>query len=67
MRNAVLVRTEVTPNQIRQWIEYDTEFSRSQGTRLQRHAEEVLDLRESGIRDALIKLGWTPPEEDNGH
>jgi len=24
---------------------------------------EVMDLREQGVRDSLIQLGWTPPAE----
>jgi hypothetical protein len=24
----------------------------------------IIDTREKGIREALIKLGWTPPSED---
>ena len=24
----------------------------------------VMDLQEAGIREALIKLGWTPPKEN---
>jgi hypothetical protein len=24
--------------------------------------EWVMDTREQGLRDALVKLGWTPPE-----
>ena len=27
-------------------------------------SHEVLQLKEKAIRDALIKLGWTPPKED---
>ncbi len=28
----------------------------------QTFCEQVINLREQGVRDALIKLGWTPPE-----
>lgn len=24
---------------------------------------KVIDLQDAGVRDALIKLGWTPPKE----
>ncbi len=29
-------------------------------------ARYAVNLREKGIRDALIKLGWTPPPEERG-
>lgn len=27
-------------------------------------SREVVHLKEQGIRDALIRLGWTPPPEE---
>ena len=29
---------------------------------LRDRVEHTMDLRENGVREALIKLGWTPPE-----
>jgi hypothetical protein len=29
-------------------------------------SQEVFDLREAGVRDALIRLGWTPPKGGEG-
>jgi hypothetical protein len=30
-------------------------------------SQRVIDLQEAGVREALIKLGWTPPKEgENG-
>lgn len=26
-------------------------------------ARQIIRLQEQGVREALIKLGWTPPEE----
>lgn len=31
-----------------------------------RYYEYVISLRDQGIREALVKLGWTPPGEDRG-
>ncbi len=30
-------------------------------------ARKIINLEEKSIREALIKLGWTPPKEDNFH
>lgn len=30
-----------------------------------RKTRQILDLREEGIKNALIKLGWTPPKGKN--
>jgi hypothetical protein len=27
------------------------------------HVERLMDLREKGVRDALVRAGWTPPKE----
>lgn len=29
------------------------------------HSNEIIDLKEKMIRDALIELGWTPPAAAN--
>ena len=36
-------------------------YSDFEGVR-ERLFSEILDLREAATREALIKLGWTPPE-----
>jgi hypothetical protein len=28
-------------------------------------AREIINLRERGVREALIELGWTPPKEES--
>ena len=37
-------------------------YSDFEGVR-ERLFSEILDLREAATREALIKLGWTPPPE----
>jgi hypothetical protein len=28
-------------------------------------SRQVMDLKDDGVRQCLISLGWTPPKEDN--
>jgi len=34
---------------------------RINGDLMKETVNRLIDLREQGVRDALIKLGWTPP------
>ena len=29
-------------------------------------SRQIIQLKEDGVRKALIELGWTPPEKENG-
>jgi len=53
------VITQFNADMIKQHIEYDDQFQ------MPRHnmAEEIINLKEQGVRDALIALGWTPPKQ----
>lgn len=31
--------------------------------KLTRHSQEVMDLRDKATMEALIELGWTPPQD----
>lgn len=31
------------------------------------YAEEIIKLKEEGVREALIKLGWTPPSNQTNN
>lgn len=42
----------------------EQDFIFDDGVRLKKLTREVFDLKEKGVRDALIKLGWTPPDEN---
>lgn len=53
----ITVNTEYNRDMIKQSVNHDhghciTDISMS-----------ILNLREEGVREALIKLGWTPPAE----
>lgn len=50
----IKVETRVFPSGL---IEQDTTFD---GSRL-RWTRHIVDTQESQVREALIKLGWTPP------
>jgi len=52
------VKTEVLPNGI---IEQDVILLRDKIA--QTISRTVIDTQEQQTRDALIKLGWTPPEK----
>lgn len=39
-------------------------FLESLGDLRQTISRNVMDLQDAGIRAALIKLGWTPPADD---
>jgi hypothetical protein len=57
----IQVKTTFNQNEINQEIINSDElsFPLSRETMI----KQVLDLREQGVRDALIALGWTPPKE----
>jgi len=52
------VETRVFPSGL---IEQDTIFS-DNGVR-ERLTRQIIDTQEQQVREALITLGWTPPEE----
>lgn len=54
----IKVETNFNSNIIEQIIKYEDHFKYEDT--IVRH---VCDLREEGVRQALIKLGWTPPKE----
>ncbi len=49
------VLTRYNRNRILQSVEDDV---------LGKICEQILNLQEEGIRQALINMGWTPPPED---
>lgn len=56
MQDKIKVVTSFNDAEIRQCILYGDEL-------LKDKVQQVINLREQGIREALIKLGWTPPPE----
>jgi hypothetical protein len=58
----ILVETKYNKNfveQVTKWIHEEIHFEEFTQTM----AKHVYDLQEKQIRDALINLGWKPPEE----
>jgi hypothetical protein len=39
-------------------------FSNGEGV-ISSQVSNIIKLQEQGVKDALIKLGWTPPVEDS--
>lgn len=58
MDHSIIVNTSVLDNTVMQDI-----YSEFDGVR-ERMFSSVIDTREAQIRAALIKLGWTPPTEE---
>lgn len=54
------VITQFNADIIKQHVEYSDEFQSLRYNMV----EEVIKLKEQGVIDALIALGWTPPNED---
>jgi hypothetical protein len=53
----IIVETEYSTEQITQNIKFDMNTWSSS------MHKEILKLKDKGIREALIKMGWTPPEQ----
>jgi len=58
------VKTAFNRYRIESWVEYKDDFSMNQSL-IKDHTKQIIYLRDQGIREALIKLGWTPPPEEN--
>lgn len=59
----VKVEAKVFPDRIELTQNFeDPHFSRAPMVNMQR---EILKVKDATVRDALISLGWTPPEENN--
>jgi hypothetical protein len=50
------VNTSFNCNEIRQSTTSDSDLIR-------KHADDVIKLKEQGVIDALVALGWTPPSK----
>ena len=59
----ITVSTKAFKDEIYQSVELQSDYSfpRQNWATI---ANEVVRLKEDGVRDALIKLGWTPPKEE---
>lgn len=55
------VKTSFSKDQIEQDLLLHDDLNKT----VKKISTEVMNLRDSGVREALIKLGWTPPEADN--
>jgi hypothetical protein len=53
--NRVYVNTLFNNEEIRQSMTSSSDIVR-------KHADDVIRLKEQGVIDALISLGWTPPK-----
>lgn len=58
MSNAITINTQFNTDEIRQ------ELRGSDDIRGNVH-EHIMNLRDQGVREALEKLGWTPPGEES--
>ena len=56
--NKITVVTRFNTERIEQHLELDGENDMFPSLR-----KEIMELKEEGVREALIKLGWTPPNE----
>jgi hypothetical protein len=56
----IRVKTEFSAKTIKQRLESDGDFFLPE---TESRIERVLQLQEEGVRQALKKLGWLPPEE----
>lgn len=54
----ITVKTSYNKDRIEQWIEPSVPYFSTKSI-----VKDVMDLKEDGIRTALINLGWTPPLE----
>lgn len=62
------VRTCSTPSRVTMQTSIELsptllEFHRHTAGLIERYNEKVIKLEDKAIRQALIKLGWTPPKE----
>jgi hypothetical protein len=53
--NRVYVNTSFNCDEIRQSTTSDSDL-------ITKHIDDVIKLKEQGVIDALISLGWTPPK-----
>ena len=58
--NAIRISTEVSDNAIVQTVALH-----GMNDIYENISREVVMIKEQHVRDALISLGWTPPEENN--
>ena len=56
---SIKITTTFNADEIRQSMSNDKDVIRN-------HVYDVIKLKEQGVIDALIKLGWTPPKHANG-
>ena len=59
------MRVEVETKFNKEIIEQNTVIKDHSGKTVEKLATEIVFLREQGIREALIALGWTPPKEES--
>jgi hypothetical protein len=53
------VITQFNKDMIKQYVEYSEDLQVAKYNMIQ----EVMNLKDKGVRDALIALGWSPPGE----
>ena len=58
------VKTAFNKDRIESWLEFKGEYGIGHDI-INHHNKQIINLRDQGIREALIKLGWTPPKEEN--
>lgn len=65
MENTLIGKTVIKPyvDIEKQTIELD--ITEKMNEKIVNHYKEIIDLKEKIIREALIKLGWTPPVASN--
>lgn len=47
------------------FIEQHEEYNNGLNDIHQQITKRIINLREEGVRKALVSLGWTPPKEDD--
>ncbi len=57
--SSIKVTTKFNAEEIRQSMVDDNDL-------IANHVDDVIRLKEQGVIDALIKLGWTPPKGIKG-
>lgn len=58
MNNAITINTRFNIDEIRQEVRSSDDIRRN-------IHEHIMNLRDQGVREALKKLGWTPPGEES--
>ena len=62
MKNEIKIITEFNHDLIKQHLEYHGQYTGQYTGLIDRKVEEIIKLKEEGVKEALLKLGWKSPE-----